>query len=368
MLQMGPPRNDQNRLCNRAIESEESGDLEAAATLYRKGIACDESNPTPYLYLGYLLERLEQHDAALQAWSLGADLDPRMINAWRSPGIATDIQLRSKAANDAVRRHFTDLHRTSIAEYQKQHPKANIDRIAAAIWCQTHDSDFNYNDPRHKPHVFFVPDLDPIAVYGSQHMPWQGILEAAADEIREEFLVAREQAADEEKPYLEPKAAGLGAGWKSIADSLNWGTFQLYKQGVANERLLKRFPATLAALRSIPVLTTASGPREVLFSVLRGGQRIPPHFGVANTDMTVHMPIITTEQSAIRVVDDTYEWQFGQVFSFDDAFDHESWNDSDEERVNLLFEAWHPGLTEHEKGAVAASFDLRESWNQLRSI
>jgi aspartyl/asparaginyl beta-hydroxylase (cupin superfamily) len=80
------------------------------------------------------------------------------------------------------------------------------------------------------------------------------------------------------------------------------------------------------------------------------------------------MPIVTTEQSAIRVADDTYEWQYGHVFGFDDAFDHESWNDSDEPRVNLLFEAWHPGLTEHEKGAIAASFDARESWNHSRRI
>jgi hypothetical protein len=368
MTEMGSPKNDQNRLCNRAIELEESGDLEAAATLYRQGIACDESNATPYLYLGYLLEQLEQHGAAVQVWSLGADLDPHMINAWRSPGIAPDIRRRSRTANDAIRRHFTDLHQASIAAYQEQHPEADIDRIAAAIWCQTHDSDFDYKDPRHKPHVFFVPDLDPIAVYGPQHMPWQGSLEAAADDIRQEFLVAREKLAGEEKPYLKPRAAGLGEAWKPIADSLNWGSFHLYKQGVANEQLLELFPVTLEALSSVPLLATATGPNEVLFSVLRGRQRIPPHFGVANTDITVHMPIITTEQSAIRVANDTYNWRYGEVFGFDDAFDHESWNDSDEARVNLLFEAWHPGLTEHEKGAVAASFDGRECWNQLRHI
>ena len=106
---MGLPKNDQDRLCNKAIRLEESGDLEAAATHYRQGIACDKNNATPYLYLGFLLEKLEQHDAAVQVWSLGADLDPRMVNAWRSPGIATDIRHRSKIANDAIRSSSTTM-------------------------------------------------------------------------------------------------------------------------------------------------------------------------------------------------------------------------------------------------------------------
>ena len=358
----------QTKLCTAALDAEEGGRLQDAAKLYRQAIACDDRVPTPYLFLGYVLQNLDRRDAAVQAWSFAADLDPRVVNAWRNENVAADIQRRSKCADNAIRRHFTALHKNTIAAYQREHPQANVDRITAAIWCQTHDTTFEYQHPRQKPHLFFVPDLAPIAVYGPEHMPWQAALETAFKDIREEFLAARESAADEERPYFEPGAADPGEDWKPIANSLNWGSFHLYKQGTANPRLLAMFPATLIALQSVPVLETTTGPREILFSVLQGGQRIPTHFGVANTDITVHMPIIATEESAIRVVDEVNVWQEGKIFAFDDAFDHESWNDGVEPRVNLLFEAWHPDLTVDERSAIAATIDARESWNRSRSI
>ena len=365
---MQTPTQAQNRLCSLAIDAEESGDADGAATLFRQAVACNTDNPVPYLFLGFALHTLGQDDKAVQAWSLAADLDPRVINSWHSESVAEDIRQRSKIADKSLRGHFTALHRAAIDQYQQQHPPADLGRAAAAIWCQTHDAEFDYQHPRQRPHLFFVPELAAIPVYADEHMPWRAGIEAACDDIKAEFLAARETVADEERPYLEPKAAGLGEDWKPIADSLNWGSFHLYKQGVPNKRLLDVFPVTLEALREVPTIEGGNGPREVVFSVLQGRQRIPPHFGVSNTDMTVHLPIITSEQSAIRVDDDVYEWREGNVFAFDDAFDHESWNDSPEPRVNLLFEAWHPDLTEHERGAIEATFNAREAWNGARSV
>lgn len=365
---MQDPMQMQFRLCAEAEAAENSGRLEDAAAGFRRAIGLNGNNPTPYLFLGFSLSRLGRQDKAVQAWSLAADLDPRAINAWRNPAVAPNVKLRSKVADEAIRSHFTSQHRETIARFQRERPQADIDRIAAAIWCQTHDSEFEYRHPRQKPHLFYVPDLAPIPVYGADHMPWQRDLEAAWEDIRVEFLAANEQAAAEQKPYLAPRAAGLGEDWKPIADSLNWGSFHLYKQGVGNERLIELFPKTLEALAPVPVLTTVKGPREILFSVLQGRQRIPPHFGVSNTDSTVHLPIVITEDSAIRVVDEVYHWEQGKLFAFDDAFDHESWNDSSEARVNLLFEAWHPDLTDDEQLAIAATFDAREAWNATRRI
>ena len=358
----------QNRLCSRALATEESGRLEDAAGLFREAIACDSRNPTPYLFLGFVLEKLNRTDAAVQVWSLAADLDSRIVNTWRNPDVRADIQQRSRAADLAIREHMTAMHTACIAEYQSQHPQADVERIAAAIWCQTHDVAFEYQHPRQKPQLFFVPDLAPIPVYGPEHVPWQEQLEAAFEDIRAEVLANREQARDEERPYLGPGAAALGESWKPIADSLNWGSLHLYKQGVANPRLVELFPETLNAFRAVPLVDTPSGPSEILFSVLQGEQRIPPHYGVANTAVTVHMPVITTDRSAIRVVDDVFKWRQGKVFAFDDTFEHESWNESAEPRVNLLFEIWHPDLTDDEKGAITMAIAARKSWSDSRSI
>lgn len=358
----------QNQLCNQALDAENSGQNEHAATLFRQAIVCDRSNPVPYLFLGNSLCEMGQMDSAVQAWSLAADLDSRIINAWRGENLSADIRERSKLADQLLRTHFTTLHKESVEGYQKRHPRADVQRVAAAIWCQTHNSVFDYQHPRQRPHIFYVPDLAPIPVYGDEHMPWKSELEAACADIAAEFLVAREQAADQEKPYLEAGAASLGEDWKPLAGSTLWSSFELYRLGVPNKQLLDLFPVTLETLGRLPTIEGPHGPREVVFSVLRGEQRIPEHFGVANTDMTVHLPLITTEDSAIRVVDEVHAWQKGEVFAFDDAFDHESWNDDAQPRVNLLFEVWHPELTEDEQAAIAESFDARERWNKSRSV
>ena len=39
---------------------------------------------------------------------------------------------------------------------------------------------------------------------------------------------------------------------------------------------------------------------------------------------------------------------------FDDTYEHEAWNRSSRTRVVLIFDLWHPLLTEVERAAVAA--------------
>jgi aspartyl/asparaginyl beta-hydroxylase (cupin superfamily) len=358
----------QNRLCSSALEAEQAGKLQQAASLYRQAIQIDSGNPTPYLFFGYSLQLLGMTDAATQAWSLGADLDPHFINAWRSEQADELIRQRSRSADDAIRGHFTRLHAACIEEFKAAHPSADVDRIAAAIWCQTHDSEFKYRHPEQQPHLFFVPGLEPIPVYTADHAPWFSVLENAWSDIRDEFLAAQEVAGDEQAPYLDANATSLGDDWQPIADSLNWGSFHLYKMGAPNPRLIELFPKTLEALGEVPLVDTPTGPSEILFSVLQGGQHIPPHFGVANTDMTVHLPIIFPGDAAIRVIDSDYEWQAGKVFAFDDAFRHESWNKSALPRVNMLFEAWHPDLTADEQKVIAAAFQARARWNSGRRL
>jgi hypothetical protein len=322
----------------------------------------------PYLFYGYALQLLQQVDAAVQVWSLGTDLDSNFINAWRSDGVHEFVRQRSKAANDAIREHLTALHANCVDDFCRANPQADIGRIIDAVWCQTHDREFKYRHPEQRPHLFYVPDLEPVPVYSAEQSPWFSLLEEGWTDVRDEFMAGQEAAADEQAPYLGAGAANLGDDWEPIADSLNWGSFHLYKQGAPNPRLIELFPRTLEILRRVPLVQTPTGPSEILFSVLQGGQRIPPHYGVANTDMTVHLPLVLPGDAAIKVIDSTYEWQVGKVFAFDDAFLHESWNRSPAPRVNLLFEAWHPDLSADEQQAVMATIHARQYWKEHRSL
>ena len=76
--------------------------------------------------------------------------------------------------------------------------------------------------------------------------------------------------------------------------------------------------------------------------------------GVANSRLTVHLPLIVPAGCAIRVGDDIHEWREGELFAFDDSFEHEAWNRSSELRVILLMDTWNPWLSEAERLAFTA--------------
>jgi tetratricopeptide (TPR) repeat protein len=358
----------QNHLCRAASAAEQAGQLDESVQLYREAVALQAKNPTPYLFLGSVLQALDRLDEAVQVWSLAADIDPRLVSAWRNPRLPADIRQRSEAADTAMRSHYTALHTDTMAHYRQLHPTCNIERIEAAIWCQTHAVAFRYPHQAQRPHVFLVPELAAIPVFGPEHISWQHSLEAVTADIEAEFSAASKLAADAAQPYLDASATAMGDEWQPLADSLNWGAFHLYKKGVANSRLCDLFPTTLAVLKTLPLLKVGDLPSEILFSSLQAGQHIPPHYGLSNTDVTVHLPIATNSGSAIKVCDQTHQWQHGKVFAFDDAFYHESWNHGATARVNLLFEAWHPDLSTDEQGAISASFNAREQWNKSRSL
>jgi aspartyl/asparaginyl beta-hydroxylase (cupin superfamily) len=60
---------------------------------------------------------------------------------------------------------------------------------------------------------------------------------------------------------------------------------------------------------------------------------------------------------------ETRYWKPGEAFVFDDTIEHEAMNPTDELRVVLIFDVWHPDLEEVEREAVAALIGARGSAN-----
>ena len=48
-------------------------------------------------------------------------------------------------------------------------------------------------------------------------------------------------------------------------------------------------------------------------------------------------------------------WTEGKVLVLDDAFEHEVWNDSDEKRMILIVDVWHPDFSDAEVAWMAAT-------------
>ena len=110
----------------------------------------------------------------------------------------------------------------------------------------------------------------------------------------------------------------------------------------------------MAAVRRLPQAEVPLRSPSALFSVLQPRTRIPPHNGVANFRLVVHLPLILPGSCGFRVGGETREWRYGQAWAFDDTIEHEAWNDSDAVRVILICDIWSPRLSPEERRTIAA--------------
>lgn len=124
-----------------------------------------------------------------------------------------------------------------------------------------------------------------------------------------------------------------------ISKGQNWKTFILYGFGNKLEKNCRQAPVTARLLETVPNLQTA------WFSILGPGYHIPAHRGVSKGILRVHLGLIIpdkAEDCRIRIADVVKVWRPGEIFVFDDTYEHEVWNDTDQERVILLFDFDRP--------------------------
>lgn len=112
----------------------------------------------------------------------------------------------------------------------------------------------------------------------------------------------------------------------------DWKVFGLYKFGEKIEELCKLCPRTTEIIEEIPGLVTAG------FSSLAPGTHITPHVGYTSQVLRCHLGLITPENCAIRVGEETRSWLPGSCFVFDDTLEHEAWNRGDSNRIVLLLD------------------------------
>lgn len=130
-------------------------------------------------------------------------------------------------------------------------------------------------------------------------------------------------------------------------------TGQSYRRGERFDAHHEACPFTSSVLESVELCRVGHQAPEVCFSVIRPQTTIMAHHGVTNTRMVMHLPLIVPEQCALNIVDgEAHSWHEGELMMFDDTFQHEAWNRSDEPRLILLMDCWNPYLTEPEKIAV----------------
>jgi hypothetical protein len=343
------------------VIEEQIGTPSGARRAYLKCLTLAPTNPTAYLFAGYCLQQQGYHSAAVELYSLGADLDEGILYLWRSNQQSAESQQRSSAASQALRGHLTALHEQSVGD------EGRCQRVASAIWTRTHHLAFQFRQAHQQPQLFYLPELPATGFADPGDWPWVKRLQNAALDVQQELLLALPQIRVQGRPYLAADTV-FDEAFAPLAGSLNWTALDLFADGVANSALSVHFPKTLAALAEAPLYGLDDNPFEVFFSLLRPGQHIKPHYGQSNHSLTVHLPLVIPEGCWLRVDDETRQWHTGQVTVFDDTFIHEACNASESERIVLIFSIWHPDLTDIEQQAIKRSFSARQQWLDQRQI
>ena len=170
-------------------------------------------------------------------------------------------------------------------------------------------------------------------IYDKSLFPWVPALEAATPKIRAEvdrLLEQRERL---------PRFTDIQPDQEKINPDAGWKTFFFGGLGVRSEHNRKLCPETAAVLDRIPNVELA------LFSILAPGLHIPRHAGVTKGLIRCHLALkVPREREKVRmeIGSTQFGWEEGKAVVFDDTFKHEVWNDTDEERVVLLFDTIRP--------------------------
>ncbi|MEH2366780.1 aspartyl/asparaginyl beta-hydroxylase domain-containing protein [Nostoc sp.] len=227
------------------------------------------------------------------------------------------------------------------------YPKGNIHRFESALKSYITLSEESTANQAQKMGTFLYP--------GITHKPWyephdhnilnsvNKILQQGFNNIENEWLAYVSSGCNINSRF---NASNL---FTSLKDD-DWKAYLLWKEGNFTQIGLSHFPETVAILSKLQPFLYPFGHIE--FYVMKPGVVLPPHTDNINTSLTCHLAIAIPENCGINVGGKTQSWIKGRTLFFDDSFEHEAWNKSQEERVVLSLDLYHPDLTKIEKNLL----------------
>ena len=376
-------------LNQRGLQLMERGEPARARELFERATGADAGHPALWSNLAASLDALGLYEEEMAAVERALTLEPRhppallqkasllerrgdpreaariyrAALATLGPETAPPPSLRTALAHarEAVRQDDAALARAideRLAPVRARHGSAMPRRTEQCIEMLTGQRSRYLPQPT----FMYFPGIPALEFFGNAEFPWIGAIEAATDAIRAELtqVLASDEAGLE--PYVAyPDGAPLDQ-WRELNRSRRWSAYFLWNQGAAQPPHLARCPSTAAAVKAAPRCEIAQHGPNVFFSILEPRTRIPPHTGVTNARLTVHLPLIVPQGCRFRVGSETREWIPGRAWVFDDTIEHEAWNDSDTPRAILIFDVWNPYLSTAERDLVRAATEAIGSY------
>ena len=359
-----------------------AGDAAGARNLFERALAGHSQAPELWLGLALSCRALRDPQGELTALDKALALDPYFFLALMQKAALLERQGDAKQASTVYHAALCCIpragplpqpvqaaiaHAQRVVEANANALEAHLrDRVAGARARHAGARQDRFDDCLdvllgrkrvfvQQPTYMHFPYLPAVQFYERAAFPWLDELEAAAGDMRNELVRVMAEDAGELVPYVAyPDGVPLNQ-WAELNHSSKWSAFYLLKDGARLEDHLKRCPKTAAALTRAPLADLPGHAPTAFFSILQPRTHIPPHTGVSNTRLVVHVPLIVPGSCRFRVGSETREWVSGKAWVFDDTIEHEAWNDSDQARAILIVDIWNPHLTEAERDLVRAA-------------
>ena len=172
-------------------------------------------------------------------------------------------------------------------------------------------------------------------------------------------------------PSQFPHLLHVASQWKTIRDELSaglpkayiaydsqdittpettWQKISLFAWGLEVPQNMTAFPKTAELVRTVPRLMQAT------FYMLGGHSHILPHTGVTSLVLRAHIGIsCPPSDCALRVDNQVESHEDGKLMVFDDMFEHEAWNRTDQDRYVLHFDFFYDHVPPEKQQALTKS-------------
>jgi aspartate beta-hydroxylase len=162
--------------------------------------------------------------------------------------------------------------------------------------------------------------------------------------------------------FGSPRGQSIQGVLRCDTPASGWDVAHFFRQGQRTDTLHERCPEISAALASLPLCQIPGQAPEACLSLLLPKTTVLPHHGVTNTRLIVQIPLAASSGSHLSFTGEAdQEWKIGTPVVYDDTFEHADIIDSDDPKVSLMVDIWHPDLSDAEKTAITEFVQASQS-------
>ena len=374
-----------------AMQALAAGDFATAQALLLRLVAADPASIPGWLNLAAVRRRLNDVDGAFAALREVMRLEPRNFPALLMSATLLEREGQMKAAAECLRRRAFQRAagpvsgRADAPGRRRTRAKSTAGTRASSTISSARTSATRRASARRpssgasrrsstttlrirkryqqEPLEYYFPGLPAIEFYERAEFPWLEELEAATEPMQRELAAILREDQAGFAPYIHYDDHMPLDQWRELNHSPRWSAFHFYEKGQPIAERCNRAPATMQVLSRLPQAHVPLRSPSAMFSVLQPHTRIPPHTGIANFRLVVHLPLIVPPGCGFRVGGETRQWRIGEAWVFDDTIEHEAWNDSDQTRIIFICDVWSPRLSPDERAAIGQVIAATDAFN-----